>query len=161
MKNSTLLLLLCVFFVSCTKENLTSPVATATINAAGSDDATAQTSVTFNANISGSVFLTVYMSKLVYTISGTKPTLSYFKLYLDGGQVPASVSYYNDTITVVAKRIIPIVPGNHNYTLMAKTTGTKGSSFSITLNNAVLANNKRLFVAAYNLPVAGNTFTFN
>ena len=97
MKNSTLLLLLCVFFVSCTKENLTSPVATATINAAGSDDATAQTSVTFNANISGSVFLTpgintlqstdftvaeetVYMSKLVYTISGTKPTLSYFKL---------------------------------------------------------------------------------
>lgn len=178
MKTSTLILTLCVFFVSCSKENISLPENNTAALATVSEDAVAETAVSFKPVVSGSVLLTpgvntlqsadfnvagetVYMSKLVYTVTGTKPDLSYFRLYLNGGQVPATISYYNDTITVVAKRIIPIASGDHNYTLMAKTFGTSGSSFSITLQGAVLANSKRLFVKTYNLPITGNRFTFN
>ena len=178
MKPSTLIVALCVFFVSCSKENITLPEHTAAATATTADDAVAETAVSFNQAVAGTIYLTagtntlqsvdftvsgetVYLSKLIYTVSGTKPNLNSFRLYLDGGQVPATISYINDTITVVAKRIIPVATGSHNYTLMSKTFGDKGSSFSITLQSAMLANNKRLFVKTYNLPVSGNLFTFN
>lgn len=178
MKNSTLIILMiCATFASCTKEAVLPTTTNEAASANISEDLTSVASATFAASVPGTIYLTKglntiqsgnfsitgdpsYIVKFIFSTTGN-PELSYFKFYVDGGQLPASISYSNGTITVAAKKALALQPGDHSYILQARTLSPSGKSFSITLNSANLVNAQRTAIDVFNLPAVGNTYIMN
>lgn len=178
-KISTALLSLFVLVSSCSKQldepvSRTKPGHASIINST-SDAVT--TSVVFGATVPSTVYLTAgwntiqagdfsvsetaYISKFIFDVSGN-PLLAGGKFYVDGATFPATISYSSGTITVVAKSIIPLLSGAHSYILQAKTIGIQGSTFSISLTTAQIADGQRIFFRSITgLPQLGNTFIMN
>ncbi|MEP7319212.1 MAG: hypothetical protein ABI921_10730 [Panacibacter sp.] len=169
MKQSILSLLICATLFSCTKETILPTQTQAVVASVSQENETAaQQVVTFNSSVGGTKYVTqglntlqtdsfsvtggnVYISKFVFLTTGT-PNLSKFKFYINGGEVKATITYFNDTVTVALRKAFMAVPGEYNYILQAKTFGTPGSAFTISLNSAIIVDSKRFSVEIVNLP---------
>lgn len=176
MNKSTLIIMLCAAFASCTKEAVlptTNQPATASI----SDNASVTASATFVSSVPGTIYLTAglntiqtgnfsiagqssYISKFSFAVTN-QPVLGGFKFYVDGAQFPATISYSNNEVIVAVKKAIALQPGDHSYILQAKTNSISGSSFSISLTSANIVTAQRTAVNVLNLPSVGNTFIMN
>lgn len=169
MKKSILSLLICATLFSCTKETVL-PTQTQAIASTVSEEneLAAAPVVTFNTSVQETKYVsqglntlqtdsfsvsggTAYLVKFIFTTTGS-PNLSKFKFYVNGGEVKATITYSNDTITVALNKALPLIPGAYNYILQAKTFGAAGSAFTIALSNATIVDSKRFSVEVLNLP---------
>ena len=174
MKESILSLLICATLFSCTKETVlptqTQAVAS-TVNQ--ENEIAAAPVVTFKTSVQETKYLsqglntlqtdsfsvsggTAYLVKFLFTTTGA-PNLSRFKFYINGGEVRATITYSNDTVTVALNRALPLTPGAYNYILQAKTFGAAGTAFTIALNSAIIVDSKRFSVEVLNLPGVNNS----
>ncbi len=174
MKNSILLLFISTILFSCTKETIQPSGLLATVSSnANLESAASLSVVTFKSSVPGTIYIsqglntlqtdsftvsgqTAYMSKLVFVVAGSV-NLSNFKFYINGGQIKSTITYSNDTITVALKKQYVLLPGNYNYILQAKTLGAPGTSFSTTLNSAIIVDKTRFAAEILNLPGVGNS----
>lgn len=171
MKKSILFAIISISFFACTKETI-QPSAIGS-NATGESLRSSQPRVEFKVSDPFTIYLsqglntlqsdsfyiendTSFISSFLYVISG-HPNLSNFKFYLNGGQLNATITYFNDTIVVSARRKLKLAPGNYNYILQAKTTGNSGTEFSTALNSAIIVDRQGFMAEILNLPSVGNS----
>jgi len=164
-----------LWMVSCSKESAKPVTVSLESNAVVAESVSFKTHNPIGVNLSAGLntlqfdsFLvysdTVYISKMEFDVSvndGQFGALG-FKFYLNGGQVPATISISGNVITVAMKKAIPLAPGVHTYILQGKVLrGHSGTVFNIVLPSATIYNSSRISVAISGLPQLGNIFTIN
>jgi len=103
---------------------------------------------------------TVYPVKLQFVLKDNTSRLGKsFKFYLNGSQIPTTISASGDTITVAFKKAVPLTSVT-TYILQGSVYGHQ-SQFSIALTNAYFVDSNRLNVLVGGLPQAGNSFKIN
>ena len=82
-----------------------------------------------------------------------------YRFYLDGAEVPVTISVEDNTLIVALKRAIPLF-GTHSYILQARVVaGFPGQMFSTELTNAFFVDSNRVYIPKSGLPQQGDTFT--
>ncbi len=178
MKNFVAVLLAVIALTSCTKQNiLPSQPSKSTSVETNLLNTTLQSSVVFRQSVPKTVYLspglntlqtdsfsvngeTAYVTRFVFTLNGSLD-LSAFKFYINGGQVRSTITNSNGVIIVAMRRTTPLIPGNYNYILQAKTRGNAGTSFSISLNSVIIVDANNYNADVQNLPQSGNNFLLN
>jgi hypothetical protein len=167
---------ICTVLVSCSKEINSPSRAESTATVSNSAEGV-QPKVIFNISSTHTIYLsqvrntiqsdsfsvtgkTAYISSFAFKVTGSADLINP-GFYINGGQVKTMISYSNDSIFVVMKSPIALMPGNYSYILQAKTVGISGSSFSISLTSAVIVDAKKHNVDINNLPQVGNNFILN
>lgn len=159
--------------VSCSKES-TKPVT------ASLESNLISENVSFNEGVSNDVHLTpgintlqsnsfdvtgtVYIGKFEFNVSNNQGQLGTngFKFYIDGLQMPATISLSGNSITVAMRKAFALSSGTHTYIIQGKVlNGHSGVIFSMELTSAAIYNGSRISVPIDGLPQIGNTFTIN
>lgn len=164
-----------LWFISCSKNTSMPVVVSESSNAVVAESVSFKTHNPIGVNLSAGLNTlqfdsfwvysdTVYISKMEFDVSvndGQFGALG-FKFYLNGGQVPATITLEGNVITVAMKKAIPLALGVHTYILQGKILkGHSGTVFNIVLPSAAIYNSSRVSVPIDGLPQVGNQFTIN
>ncbi len=157
--------------ISCEKQ-----ASTPSIPASNSENSILAASVTFAANSPQTVYLTTGLNSLISGSFSVKDSIKIgymkfpvtnngclikpgsFKLYVNGGEYPATITYLNDTLEVALRPFMKVVNGNYTYDVKAKITGATGSTFNAKLTDINYYPNS---VPTYGLPQLGDNLIMN